>query len=272
MTTDKFGITKLYDTMSNGREWFSKWDDGHARTFDNSRINDPDDPEFWTKGKGTGLYYADGNGILKISGSTPRMYIIDTGGIKYWHNVEITVYGKRFYDSNVSYGGIMAYVRTNHMITSNYCDTRGYGGRFKYNGDIDFVKETKHDAGYDQVAQKRYWPDGMPKKVWIGYKYIVKDMPDGNVKLELYIDNTDGVNGGNWVKINEFIDDGNNFGVGYAACKTGIDPALRLTSSDSRPGSESGKPNLSVYFRSTGVYTKGLWYKKMSIREISKIT
>ena len=82
------------------------------------------------------------------------------------------------------------------------------------------------------------------------------------------MDLTDGKNGGDWKLVNEFEDTGSNFGVGGTACDSGINPALKLTNSNSRSGSESGKPNIAVYWRSDGVGTDGLVYKKMSVREI----
>ncbi len=268
--TDKFGIKELYRTIPNGREWYSKWDNCHERVW-NSSSNDPDDVEFITKYEGNGSWKTDGLGILKTSGNTPRMYVIDRDQTKNWHNVEITIYGRRISDDNVPWGGIATYARTNHVIDADYCDARGYGGRFRYDGDVDFEKETKHDSqkGYAQISNKTYWPVGMPKNVWIGYKFIVYDILDGNVKLELYRDDTDGLYGGTWIKINEFMDNGSNFGVGNDACNIDVDPALRLTSSDTRSGSETGKPNLAIYFRSDGVDIDGIWYKKTSIREIA---
>ncbi len=265
---DKFGIKKLYQTDCNGREWYSKWDNGHERKL-NSSSNDPDDPEFITKYKGTGSWSTDGHGILKISGSGPRMYIMDSAQIKNWHDVEVTVYGRRIADNNTAYGGIVSVARTNHYIDANLCDTRGIAARMRYDSYIDFEKETSHPNSV--AICRKLNSGGFPKNVWIGYKYVVYDMPDENVKLELYRDDTHGLNGGTWIKINEFIDTGSNFGVGRKACKSDIDPALRLTSSDIRPGSESGKPNLAIYFRSDGVGIDGLWYKKASIREIAII-
>ena len=90
-----------------------------------------------------------------------------------------------------------------------------------------------------------------------------------NVKLELWMDNTDGLNGGKWILVDDFIDNGKNFGNDGSGCKPNIDPYSILSSSDIRAGSETGKPNLAVYFRTDGLDDNGLWYKKASIREIT---
>ena len=71
-------------------------------------------------------------------------------------------------------------------------------------------------------------------------KFIIKlKMTKNHDSVEDKIENF------NILEVNEFVDNGNNFGVGESACKEGINPAMKLTSSDNRPGSESGK-NLDV--------------------------
>ena len=266
--TDSFGTTAVYPDAAGGKTWASKWANGVARTFTGV---DPQDPWF-DANHGAATYSVDGQGLFKITGATPRMYVHDPAKAASWGNVEMTVYAMRVADDSTAYAGIVAVARSNHGTTgaelSNLCDTRGYGGRMRLDGTVDFDKETSHPNA-TAVAGKPLTAGGMPKNVWIGYKYVVYDQADGTVKLEMYRDMTDGANGGAWVKVNEFTDNGTNMGVGAVACKAGIDPKLKLTAGTSRAGSESGKPNITVYWRSTNVGTNGLVYKKMSVREIS---
>ena len=254
--TDRFGVKNLYPSLAGGKSWVSSWDNGQARSFSGV---DPQDPWF-DANHGNASYAVDGKGLFTISGSVPRMYIHDPALQQSWRNIELTVYVYRVADSNTSWGGIVCHARGNHGTTgsetANLCDTRGVGARFRYDGHLDFEKETSHPAS-TAVANKPMWST-LPFKTWIGYKLVVYDLPNGDVKLESWLDLTDGANGGSWTKVNEFEDTGSNFAVGGAACKSGINPALRLTNSDARPGSESGKPNITVYCRTDNVAANGM--------------
>jgi hypothetical protein len=249
--TDAFSITNLYRSDPTGQRWAADW----TREWS----NDP-----WVERGSNNVRYRTENGVLTVTGPTSRLYVRNPDMKTQWGNVEVTVYGYRVADENIGYSGIVTSARTNHGVSdpleSAPCDSRAIAARMRFDGSIDFGKETSHPT-WEAVPAGILFPGGLPYNKWIGYKHVVYDIP-GGTRQELWVDLTEGRNGGTWRKVATHDDTGQ---VGEVACAPDVDPALPLTLGK-RDGSESGLPNLSVLLRADGV--DDLRYKWFSVRDI----
>jgi hypothetical protein len=209
---DPFGITQLYPTANPAGVWTSEHWSGSAYEID-SRIDDNDPLEI-SGMRGEGSLEVTGTGELIMSGSQPRIYVYPgTNGP--WKNVEVTVYYQRVEDEDTAYAGLVVGTRSGAEghTDSTACEAHTYYARLRNDGAIDFEKELEHPASSTQsrVDPDTVWPGtgDVPFDSWIGWKFVIYNLPSGDaVKLEAYRDLTNGEEGGDWIKMNETVDDG----------------------------------------------------------------
>ena len=259
---DMFGISEIYPTAPNGTEWFSSWDNGHTRELTYGQRDPYDGIEL----TGDGTLQVEGeDGIATASGNAPRIRVVDLD----FNNTEITFYGKRVSESEeISYQGFVVGGRSKHY-TDDTCYVNTLYSRFTYDGRVSFEKEIFHGEGeqaqYPLFEEPKYiWPtdpndaDGIPFDQWIGMKFVIRTLDDGEgpyVLLEVYRDLTDGQNGGDWEKVLEYKD----IGDWYVDAPEGI--------CDNYPHNKIILIPGFVFIRND--FVDDVQYKKFSIREIS---
>jgi hypothetical protein len=76
------------------------------------------------------------------------------------------------------------------------------------------AKEVVHGV-YNAEEKRRIFPDDkFPHDEWVGLKFVLRDLKHSAndnkniMKLEAYIDLTNGKDGGDWRKVHEFVDNG----------------------------------------------------------------
>jgi hypothetical protein len=130
------------------------------------------------------------------------------------------------------------------------CGAYGYYGLLSANGDAYFKKKLWHHGGYtDRTAVEGNVVNNLDDR-WVGIKLVVYDLDDGDVKLELWVDDGDETN--NWKKVTEYVDDG-KWKVAGSDCDRDSDDIID-------DGSRGG-------FR---VDDSEFEFKKLSIREIAE--
>src|SRR5215208_1600538 len=239
--TDKWGIKELYPTASNGPTWYI------------SEVKDPTtDSLFYygiyegttIKSIGTGVWQVDARSGTQEHGI--RMHVDSPTGK--WKNTEMTGY------FNIHSGDDQFTMIARHGPSyhdNGGCEAYGYYALTAVDGQVFFKKKLYHfNNGYTKrLAQVNALGDIHDE--WVGMKFAVYDLPNGDVKLELWIDKGDMTN--KWQKETELIDKGN-------LAVTGGDDCGR----DATDKIDSGT---RVSFRADNSLFD---FKKLSVREIQE--
>ena len=193
---DKFGIEEIYPTQSGGPTWFIK------------EQEDPTSDGLFYYGmyRTTTIDYS-GSGVWHVNAESGtqehgiRMHVDSPSGK--WKNEEITGYF-RVLNGDDQVTMIARHGPSYH--DNGGCDAYGYYGMTAVDGNVFFKKKLYHfDGGYTKRLAQIQALDSILDK-WIGMKFVVYDLPNGDVKLELWIDEGDMTN--NWKKEAELVDDG----------------------------------------------------------------
>lgn len=276
---DIFGVIKLNETLAGGREWFSNWHTATTHqwtstgTSNSNRDAQDNLVDLHCPSGNVAKVDATGDTMEAAAGSDAwRLYVNDPDKQWVWQpDLEMTVYYKAIATQGGGSGAAIP-VRltgtTEHQLEFT-CSGSGHGvgsENSHSNNSIHFRKEYAHDF---YGVKMRSAVKNNEKDKWIGWKHVQKRVGANAMLYQTWMDLTDGLNGGTWVKINEFLDTGNwplnaedrqgfldsNEGSGKCA-RVDEKQVLNMTAS-------------SVYLRNDGY---NAFYKKFSVREINPIS
>jgi PKD repeat protein len=193
---DRFGVDQIYPTAQNGPVWYIK-----------ERQDPTSDGYFYYGMYRTTTVEYSGNGVWRVDARTGteehgiRMHVDSPSGK--WVNTEITGYFR------VLTGSDQITMIARHGPSyhdDGGCQAYGYYGMTAVDGEVFFKKKLYHyDGGYTRRLAQIDALDNLIDN-WVGMKFVVYDIGNGDVKLELWIDEGDMTN--NWNKVTELVDDG----------------------------------------------------------------
>jgi hypothetical protein len=195
---DKFGVEGIYPVANNGSVWYINNED--PQSDDNFYFRSLEDIDLDKEEEGQGGFKMDAETGTDKHGV--RIHVDSPKGE--WKNVEMSGYFKLL-DGQDEFTLIARHGPSYH--DNGGCDAYGYYGMLSAEGDAFFRKKTYHHGGgyTDRAAEAENVVNELQDR-WIGIKFMVYDVGNGDVKLELWIDDGDETN--NWKKVTEYIDDG----------------------------------------------------------------
>jgi hypothetical protein len=206
-----------------------------------------------------------GDGTARISGETVRIYLGTRDAA--WLNTEVTVYAMRVSEwrGAPSTAGFEFQTRTNdghqseHSRTETgldqHCLGHAYSASLRFDGRAVLEKELKHPHYTPQVVKELWGGRGLRRHTWLGLKVLTYNLPGARVKQELWLDFTDGRDGGTWQKVHEHVDAGGWSISPKVAATCGIPADHRITT-----------PQPFIILRNEKVREQ--WLKKLTVREV----
>jgi len=211
--TDIFGIKKLYETKNNGEEWSLNMNNPTSDSRFNPQNTITRNPDGSWKMKATQVRMAvytstgyDGDDIPTLDHSeiAANGYMLRPND---WRNFEMTQYVKvntSPSDDNFSPNG-RGGRHTGDGTPPVGCEGSSMKGDVFFSGKVRFAKEQWH-VSYVFTSLKT--PTTSIEDKWVGIKFIVYNFVQNNkvvVKTELWLDTN---NSGNFVKVDERVDNG----------------------------------------------------------------
>lgn len=205
---DYWGVKMIYPTVQGGRVWNAPLDKGTKRTLRSGQRDGTDD----LCPLGSANYTIDpATKELTMAGDYPRCYTYDSARSKLWENCEITAYYKSVGTTSAiatGYQGFEMSCRGQHELQKGNDPVKTYYSRHSLGGTWWALKEDVHPKSYDKTIKT-----GVPfqKNVWYGMKFVVRNLSNGNVRLESYRDEGES---NNWVKMFDITDSSGTWGAG----------------------------------------------------------
>ncbi|MDW0197312.1 MAG: hypothetical protein QOD16_01060 [Nitrososphaeraceae archaeon] len=245
---DKFGTREIYPTKQDGREWYVNMknpmdDENFSITFDPNITRQED-------------------GSWRISAPVVRMNVKTIEGETNWKNVEMTGYAKihsviQNSSNKVIENDLTWYARGGKHNQEIPCEATAYMGGLYDTGKVGWKKELWFVGGYtDERHANKVTTPLMDR--WIGWKIVIYNINNNEVKLESYLDNT---NSDYWVKVTDLVDDGGWYAkmpdLDFFGAECSKDKDFIITNSGS-----------TATFRSDNL----IWdFKNLSVREIEPL-
>jgi hypothetical protein len=193
---DEFGITEIYPTKIDGREWFIDMNNPTSDGIFNPQSN--------ITRQSDGSWQISGRYNIGKFNNEVRMEVNTPIGQPEWRNVEMTGYAKVTV-ANTTFDSLVWYARGGKHDSLVPCEGTSLKGRLTVSGTASWIKEIWHTGGYTNERAKVQATDSIVGR-WIGWKVVMYNVNDDKaVKMESYLDDK-ATN--KWVKVTELIDNG----------------------------------------------------------------